>query len=208
MILDGDILELFKKEPFWVSAGIFYGYSHCCIGSFVAGNNREILQKHKHEILGTGYVPCIDCLGKTKEQLLESIAAVRHSPLSFPADGNSIELEDFFVSIVQKNVPSIERMDLISDMNGIKHLTNRIFSLPKYIIKRNDRYYDIGGLLVYDFLFLHKSSFTKSVKSLKLGKIPRKFFDDINYMPPLKNNTAAHSLEEFVYFLENCDVFR
>lgn len=208
MVLDGCLLELFKKEPFWVSAGIFYGYSPCCISSFVCGNNREILQNYKHDILGTGYVPCVDCVGKTKEQLLENIAAVRHSPLPFPEDGNCFELEDFFVSIVQKNVPPVERIELIADVNGIKHLTNKIFSLPQYFVRKNHNYYDMGGLLAYDFFFLHKSSFTKSIKSLKAGKIPKKFLEDVHYMSPLKNKVVPLSLEEFVYSLENCNVLR
>lgn len=66
----------------WISAGLYYGYPHCCIKAFpnIGGEGR----KHPIMALGAGYIPCDACGLKTTEAIIEDINSRRIHGVPFP----------------------------------------------------------------------------------------------------------------------------
>jgi hypothetical protein len=80
-----DLSHLTGPTRSWVM-GTICGYPPCCIQDFIdeyssrCKDNRWV-PRHWD---GTGYVPCPSCNEKTREDLLEAIAARRVSSVPFP----------------------------------------------------------------------------------------------------------------------------
>jgi hypothetical protein len=80
-----DLSHLTGNTRSWVM-GTICGYPPCCIQDFIdefAWRTGGGQWDHR-QLYGTGYVPCPSCNEKTREDLLEAIAARRVSSVPFP----------------------------------------------------------------------------------------------------------------------------
>jgi hypothetical protein len=80
-----DLSHLTGPTRSWV-LGTICGYPVCCIEDFIDEFDYRLSSTHwkPRQFDGTGYVPCLSCNEKTREDLLEAIAVRRVSSAPFP----------------------------------------------------------------------------------------------------------------------------
>lgn len=92
---------LFFQAPFFVAAGLFYGFPECCVEGFATSYNMEVREKYPNlASKGSGYIPCACCAPEVQKDWegfkQNVIMKNRHSDLPFPADYNNKALDRFF----------------------------------------------------------------------------------------------------------------
>lgn len=80
-----------------VDPGIKYGYPDCCRNFFGTmahlGNHNHFNKFKETRFIGTGYVPCFDCMKKDPVKLVEEINAKRDPSLP-PFEQYHLSFED------------------------------------------------------------------------------------------------------------------
>lgn len=98
---DSYLKDLFMEQPFFLAAGVFYGFPICCISDFVQMKQFAVFEKHPDlPSNGTGYVPCMECATKVMQNwdgMIKKISQQRICSVPFPGDHNDGELDLFFI---------------------------------------------------------------------------------------------------------------
>lgn len=119
------IKDLFVQEPYYVAAGLFFGFPECCIDGFLNDNyNHQTKVAHPEgPYRGTGFVPCIACANMIEKrnnwnQFQKKINNNRKSHCVFPIEQNYNAIDRFFYAL-SKNL-DIEPVELASCFNNKK----------------------------------------------------------------------------------------
>ena len=87
---------LFKKKPWWVFMGKYFGFPDCCIINFCTTSKREL-----SVFDGTGFVPCPKCnkllvSDAVKQEFIDNFNSNRFHPHQFAQNNNPADNPLFF----------------------------------------------------------------------------------------------------------------